>query len=235
MPTITAERIPPPRGAHSRLRLGIALCVIAAVAELSTLMLRGGALDGADTAVREAVQSHDWGHLHLLMVGVSTVGGTVVAPALLLSLAAVLSAKSRRWAPLLVAGSAMVLLAVATAAGKGFIGRGPETIVDVAHVGASSFPSGPAITAVLAGGVAVLLLRGRITPPVHRTLCGLAVLFAVTVGIAQICLGGHQLSDVLASWTLGAGLLALVILSTTRQASTASFDTVTPRQRRPVT
>lgn len=106
----------------------------------------------------------------------------------------------------------MVLLAVVVTAGKGFVGPGAARIVDVGNFQGPSFPCGPVTTAVVAGGVAVLLLRGRIGPMLHRAVCALVPVVAVAVGMSQIYLGRHRLSDVLASGVLGVMLLAVVVV-----------------------
>ncbi len=177
------------------------------VGGVSTLLLRAGALSGADAAA--ASRHHSDSGLHVVMSAVSVVTGTRIIALVVLGLAAVVSATSRRWFPLLSATVALLLLAAVIAAGKGFLGSAPSRVVDLGQVEGPAFPSGPMSTAVVAGGLTMLLLRERITTSPRRRLLHLAVaMFAVTVGASQVYLEQHRLSDVLASAALGLALLA---------------------------
>ncbi len=155
------------------------------------------------------------------MTGISIVGSATVAPGLLLALAAVLSFRARRPAPLLIAGGAIALLAAGVTLGKDLIGRGrPGLAVDAVGVGVggASFPSGHTTTAVVAAGVMTLLLRGHVSAVTGRTLWWLAGMFALAVGISRIYLDAHWLTDVLAGWALGTALLGVVVLVASRWA-----------------
>lgn len=179
------------------------------VGGVGALLLRAGALSGADRAAAAAARHHPAGGLHVVMSAVSVVTGTRIIALVVPGVAAVVSATSRRWFPLLSATAVLLLLAAVIAAGKGFLGSAPSRVVDLGLVEGSAFPSGPMSTAVVAGGLAMLLLRERITTSPRRRLLHLAVaMFAVTVGASQVYLEQHRLSDVLASAALGLALLA---------------------------
>ncbi len=79
--------------------------------------------------------------------------------------------------------------------------------VDSAHYAA--FPSGHAMTAAVAGGLALWLLRLSGARP--RWLWAAAVLVGVSVagvGLTRVHLGVHWATDVLGGWLLGGALVA---------------------------
>ncbi|WP_078888384.1 phosphatase PAP2 family protein [Streptomyces sclerotialus] len=98
--------------------------------------------------------------------------------------------------------------------------------VDSAHY--ASFPSGHAMTAAVACGLALWVLRERGAPLVRRRVVGvLAVVSVVGVGCTRLYLGVHWLSDVLAGWLLGAALVAVAAGLYTR-VRTAAAATPSP-------
>ncbi|MEU3540670.1 phosphatase PAP2 family protein [Streptomyces paromomycinus] len=79
--------------------------------------------------------------------------------------------------------------------------------VDSAHYAA--FPSGHAMTAAVAGGLALWLLR--LSGARRRWLWAAAVLVGVSVagvGLTRVYLGVHWATDVLGGWLLGGALVA---------------------------
>ena len=203
--------------ASARWARAAGLIVITGSAAVITAVLRGGVLDGVDRAVAVAAREAQRGWLHDGMAAVSRVGGSAVVAALLLALGAVVSWRSWRWAPLLPATAALVVVAGVVAAGKGFLGPGPAWVVDVGDAAGAAFPCGPATATVAAAGVAMLLLRDRVGRPLHGALCVVVAAAAFAVGTAQVYLGHHRLSDVVASWVLGGALLAAVAVITRRR------------------
>ncbi|WP_395298193.1 phosphatase PAP2 family protein [Kitasatospora hibisci] len=74
--------------------------------------------------------------------------------------------------------------------------------------GGFSFPSGHAFTsAVSAGLLAMAVARAR--PTAARAAAAGAALFAVAIGLSRVYLGVHWPLDVLGSWLLAAGWLAI--------------------------
>lgn len=73
-----------------------------------------------------------------------------------------------------------------------------------------SFPSGHAFGAIVFYGMLAFVLL-RLSPRFHRAIIAGAVLLAGLVGISQILLQVHYLSDVLAGYTAGAIWLVLCI------------------------
>ncbi|MFI8996626.1 phosphatase PAP2 family protein [Streptomyces sp. NPDC053542] len=93
--------------------------------------------------------------------------------------------------------------------------------VDSAHY--ASFPSGHAMTATVAGGLALWVLAERGAPVVWRRVTAVLALVSVLgVGCTRLYLGVHWLSDVLAGWLLGAALVAAAAGLYTRLATAAA-------------
>ena len=155
-----------------------------------------------------------WLHVlvnHVTVSGFSRAADTL-APLALLGMAAWLSLRWRRWAPLVSASVAMTLVVVVLVAGKGLFGR---------LIGASSLTwsptvvSGPATAVVVVGGMAAWLLRGYLGESAGRALWGLAAAVALAVGVAQLYLG-HRLDSVFLSWLCGGGILGAVLVMSNR-------------------
>jgi undecaprenyl-diphosphatase len=75
----------------------------------------------------------------------------------------------------------------------------------LAHASGSSFPSGHAMTALVAFGVLVLLAPGRLRIPA----AAVGVVGVVLVSFSRLALGVHYLTDVLGAWFLGAAWLVV--------------------------
>ncbi|MCP3818729.1 phosphatase PAP2 family protein [Streptomyces sp. A3M-1-3] len=82
--------------------------------------------------------------------------------------------------------------------------------VDSAHYAA--FPSGHAMTAVVAFGLLLWLLRRfGARAPVWRAALAVAAVSVVGVGVTRLYLGVHWFSDVVGGWLLGALVVALSV------------------------
>lgn len=108
--------------------------------------------------------------------------------------------RARRDDALLVA-LAMIAAAVVEAVVKAGVGRHrPSFPHPVASASGASFPSGHALTSIVAFGLLVVL--------VPRWAIGVASAVAVLlVGFSRLALGVHYVSDVLAGWLLGGAVL----------------------------
>jgi membrane-associated phospholipid phosphatase len=115
----------------------------------------------------------------------------------------------------------LILMLIATAGsllmtniGKVIVGRARPPLSEAVppYEYAFSFPSGHTLNStVIAGVVAYLLLRRLRTPWARALTVGLAVVWALVMGLSRIFLGHHWLTDVAFAWLLGSAWLALII------------------------
>jgi YegS/Rv2252/BmrU family lipid kinase len=136
---------------------------------------------------------------------------TTVPEAVATAIAAVaLEARRHRRAAIWTVG-VMASVGVATATLKQVVGRERpiwDNPVEVLH--SFSFPSGHSSGIVAATGVAVVLTRMLVRRrAVRRLVFALAVGLALLVGADRIFLGVHNVSDVVAGYLLGGGLVLL--------------------------
>ncbi|GAA3133743.1 phosphatase PAP2 family protein [Streptomyces rectiviolaceus] len=96
--------------------------------------------------------------------------------------------------------------------------------VDSAHFAA--FPSGHAMTATVACGLLLWLLRTYdVGPAVWRAGLTIAVVSVVGVGVTRIWNGVHWPSDVVGGWLLGALIVALTIATYAYRPGTRTTET----------
>ncbi|WP_055699388.1 phosphatase PAP2 family protein [Streptomyces silaceus] len=123
-----------------------------------------------------------------------------------------LAVRGARWLALWVAGACVLGSVVQQSLKAAYDRPRPQwpDPVDSAHYAA--FPSGHAMTAAVACGLLLWLLRGYgVGPVLWRTAVTLAVVSVVGVGLTRIWLGVHWPSDVLGGWLLGALVVALAV------------------------
>ncbi|MBT0771466.1 phosphatase PAP2 family protein [Kineosporia sp. J2-2] len=119
---------------------------------------------------------------------------------------------SRSWHPFLVTAVAVVTLDVLLLTSKHLAGRtSPHSGLNEVLVGGSSYPSGHTANATMCLALIAVLLTGAAGRARRRALAA-AVLMAVVVGICNLVLGYHWISEVVAGWLLG----ALVVLGAAR-------------------
>ncbi|GAA1887453.1 phosphatase PAP2 family protein [Streptantibioticus ferralitis] len=120
--------------------------------------------------------------------------------------------KHRTLRPLLVLGTALLLLNITVGAVKYGLGRlGPHyaTTIGSAELfqGGDIFPSGHTANAVVTWGILAYLAT---TPRARRVLSVVSAVLSLAVGMTTIYLGTHWVTDVLSGWC--AGLLVLFAL-----------------------
>jgi membrane-associated phospholipid phosphatase len=130
-----------------------------------------------------------------------------------LAVGAALAYRRRRWHPLVVIAVTWAGTAASGTIVKILIGRARPSI-ELAITGVSAhghaFPSGHASISMAVYVMAALLVSaGR--PLAHRALVvAVAGAAAVAVGLSRVYLGVHWPTDVLASWTMALGYVAVV-------------------------
>jgi hypothetical protein len=149
--------------------------------------------------------------LHLLantsVVRLVSRSGDTFVPLVLVVLAVWLSARGRRWWPVLSVALSLLLVVVVLAVGKGVFGE----LIDVPELSWSSRAlSGPGTTTVVAAGMAAWLLRDHVDAATGRALWALAGAVALAVAASQLYTG-HHLPAVLASVLCGAWVVWLVV------------------------
>jgi len=212
------------------------------------LLLASGAVAVAavPVAIIGYAASHGWGPLHRLDSGAATNlhAWALSQPGAVRFLEGV-STVFDPWVLRTVAAGAVVALAVrgerrlarwaaTTVVVAGALGFGLKLVVarsrpalpdPVSNAPGSSFPSGHALNSFVIIGTFVLLALPAIPArwrPVAWVVGGSIVLL---VGFARVALGVHYVSDVVAGWLVGAGVLGATVLA---------FDTWRRPQRRPV-
>ncbi|MFJ2696857.1 phosphatase PAP2 family protein [Streptomyces rochei] len=129
----------------------------------------------------------------------------------------------RWWLPPLAGAAAMALVPALVAPLKAWTDR-PGTPAVPPAVG--YYPSGHTATAVVAYGAATLLLLPLLrSPAVRRGLVLLCVLLVLGASYGLVRRGYHWPLDVMASWCLGAVLLAGVAAAAGRTASAVTRST----------
>ena len=144
-----------------------------------------------------------WHYLGLATTTIPMVIATAVV-------AVALEAKKHRRAAIWTVG-VMATIGVATTLMKQLVGRERPVWDDpILVLTTYSFPSGHASSIVGAMGVAVVLTRMLVRRAgVRRLVEVLAVVMVVLVGADRIFLGVHNVSDVIAGYLLGLGILLL--------------------------
>jgi undecaprenyl-diphosphatase len=100
---------------------------------------------------------------------------------------------------------------------KEVVGRNRPSLVDpVATAHGKSFPSGHAMSSVIAYGALLLVFLPAIGRRYRPMVIGGAVVLVLAIGFSRLALGVHYITDVLGGYVLGLAWLA---------ASTAAFST----------
>lgn len=165
-----------------------------------------------DTGVTNAVVAWRAPTTTLLMRGVTTTGGTLIVTVLTTALVITLWRRRHAFAVsavVAIAGGALMANLMKDKFGR--VRPSAENAL-VALPISLSFPSGHSMgSACLAGVLIYLTLRSAMGPTSKIAIAAGLVLWAFAVGLSRVYLGVHWPSDVVASWLLGMGWLALLI------------------------
>lgn len=211
--------VSPPRALLALLALPVLLFAL-----ITWQVLADGPLIGADERLSRALVHPD--RLSELLADLGNV--QVAVPVLAIALAYVAwqgraGGRDRWWLPPLAGVLAMVLVPALVAPLKAWTDR-PGTPAVPPAVG--YYPSGHTATAVVAYGAATLLLLGLLrSPAVRRVLVALCAVLVLGASYGLVRRGYHWPLDVVASWCLGAVLLAAVALVAGRTAPPVTRST----------
>lgn len=199
----------------ARAALGLAALLIGAVPFLLLMLLVQeewsplASLDGEVAADLNAVVSDSPTLVSGLQV-VTDLGGNFAA-ILVFALTTIflLIRGQRRLAGFVVATG--VGLAVLVPVTKALIGRARPVVANPVNdlPSNASFPSGHAMVSIVTFGMLALLALPAVRRRARPWVVAAALLIALAVGFTRLALGVHFVTDVLAGWALGAGLLAV--------------------------
>lgn len=182
-----------------------------------------------DWPVLDVMVAHRQPWLDQVVTGFTTVGGPVVSPILVTILMVALGWRWRSVMPVVLMVAATAGSVAMTVAGKDLVGRSrpPQALAVPPFEVSPSFPSGHALNAtVIAGIVAYVVLTRSRRPVSRRLVAGLAVAYALLMGLSRVYLGHHWLTDVLTGWLLGLAWLAVVIAAHQLVVTTLRYRSV---------
>lgn len=193
---------------------GLAAALTAASAEVYEAVVEANGVAALDQPALDLALTLREPWLNGLVTGYTNIGGPVGMPILAVSVMVLLAVRRRSWTPVILIPAAAFGSLLMTIAGKEAIGRLRPALEFAVppYERSPSFPSGHALNALVIAGVVAYLLVLRQHRKRTRTLTiGLAVVFAITMGLSRVYLGHHWLTDVLVAWTLGIAWLSLVV------------------------
>ncbi len=186
----------------------------------------GALLDGP---LQRFFLTHREAWLTLLMRGVANLGNAAVLLGLILLVGLAWWARARTWRPLWLLAGAYLGAWVLSDTIKDLTHRArPPAAQAIGHWTGYAFPSGHTTKATAVYGMLAALLAAA-TPYWGRkvALWTAALLLAGLVGLSQLYLGAHWLTDVLGALTLGAAWL-FVLLTATRTVRALHGRTADP-------
>ena len=176
-------------------------------------------VEGDDLAVVDqpilaaAVASRTPGSARLVTM-FTDLGGTVGMPIIAVLATVLLVYLRRTWTPLVVVGLAAGGSLLFTVVGKQLVGRTRPPLMDAVppYESSPSFPSGHTLNStVIAAALAYLALPLLRRLATRIVVVGLAVAWAVTMGLSRVWLGHHWFTDVVVGWTMGLAWIGVII------------------------
>lgn len=195
---------------------------VAALATLGAIALLDGVREHADLAAYDALVSAQAVALRNApltdLAQATTFLGSTISIGVLTMLAMAWSGWRRRWATTGLIAATMAVSAALTLVLKQTVGRSrpPAHFVLGPIDHGYAFPSGHTLNSTVFFGLLAAIALARLRSPAART--GTVVVWlsaSAAVGLSRIYLGYHWLTDVMAGWTIGAGLLACAALAWT--------------------
>ena len=168
-----------------------------------------------DQAALEGFQDNQNEWLDAAALGVTRLGGWILASIMMLAAVVYLSLRRRKIDALVVVLSAVPILAGFLL--KEAVGRArPEYLLAGSEPSSLSFPSGHSLFAMIFGGLLILLIGELIgSIGIRRALQVVVGLLILAVGASRVYLGVHWPSDVLGGYLFGGiALIGLVWVRT---------------------
>jgi membrane-associated phospholipid phosphatase len=152
--------------------------------------------------------------LDRVMLEITTLGNGVVITMIIAIVSAFLWLTHHRWSVYLllagVLGGQVVNYLLKAAFGR----PRPDMVEPIAHVSTLSFPSGHAMSAIIAyGSVAFLVGRLEPTPALRRATWASAIIIILAIGVSRMYLGVHYPSDIAAGFIAGLAWIGFVAAS----------------------
>lgn len=188
--------------------------------------VHAGVTQGLDENVLRWLAARRTPVLNQVMLEITTLGTTAVITVVVLTASAFLWHARDRWAVyVLLLGTATGM--VLNGALKHYFERPRPSVVQWATtVHTTSFPSGHAMTSLIAyGAIALMLARLRPTPRLKRTTWLLTALLILIIGVSRMYLGVHYPSDVIAGYIAGLAWLAFLAALSGRRHARTGMDT----------
>jgi undecaprenyl-diphosphatase len=159
-----------------------------------------------------AQQRRPW--LDEVMLEITTLGNSLVLAMLVAIVSMFLWLTHHRWSVYLLVVGLLGGQVVNNILKLAFGRERPGVVEWVDTVSSKSFPSGHAMSAIIAYG-SVAYLVGRLSPTaaLRRTTWGVAVLIIAAIGVSRMYLGVHYPSDVAAGFVAGVAWLGFVAAS----------------------
>jgi membrane-associated phospholipid phosphatase len=175
----------------------------------------GAVMTGVTTAVDEAalrwIEVRRTPLMDEAMLQVTSLGDGIVLAVLVAVAAIFLWLTQHRWSVFILLAGVFGGQLAGLALKRAFQRPRPDVIEAITGVSTTSFPSGHAMSAVLAyGAVAWLVSRLEPTPALRRATWIIAVVIMLAVGFSRMYLGVHYPSDIVGGYAAGIAWLGLV-------------------------
>lgn len=196
------------------LQLAAGIALATAFGVLTQDVRAGGRLVGLDDPVADLLAEHRTGERTGFFRIATHMGTGYVLIPVLLALGAVARRRTGSWTPLAVLAISLGGASLASTVTKLLVARPrPEADALVEALG-YGFPSGHS-TAAAAGWLAAALVTLQLTErgAVRVTVIVGAIVVVLVVGISRVYLRVHEITDVLAGWTLGVLWLSAVLVT----------------------
>lgn len=197
--------------AKNPVRTRFALALIATTI-IYTTAITSGLLDVLDSAVNDWTATTDGYGDSRVWSWITDSGGSAILVPVLAIIALWMSRRTRSWRPAILLACGYAITVGVYVVMKNAVGRARPTLEPrIALPQSAAFPSGHAAQAMACAILLTALLVPLVSRRNHRLIAGLAIGWAVLVGISRVYLGVHWTTDVVGGWLVGAAVAAIVL------------------------